>query len=56
MLRVAIVLLIIALLAGLFGFNLIAGVTWEAGKIFFFIFLVLAVLALLGGLARRPVV
>jgi uncharacterized membrane protein YtjA (UPF0391 family) len=54
MLRLALLFFIIALIAGLFGFNFISGMTWEAAKIFFFIFIVLAVLALLGGLARRP--
>jgi uncharacterized membrane protein YtjA (UPF0391 family) len=55
MLRLALLFFIIALLAGAFGFPLFAWATWEAGRIFFFIFLVLAILALLGGLARRPV-
>jgi uncharacterized membrane protein YtjA (UPF0391 family) len=54
MLRLAILFFIIALVAALFGFNLIGGMMWEAGKIFFFVFLVLAILALLGGVARRP--
>ena len=55
MLRLAILFFIIALIAGLFGFPIIEGATWEAAKIFFFVFLVLAILALLGGLARRPI-
>jgi uncharacterized membrane protein YtjA (UPF0391 family) len=54
MLRLAILFFIIALIAGLFGFNFIEGASWAAAKIFFFVFLVLAVLALLGGVARRP--
>jgi uncharacterized membrane protein YtjA (UPF0391 family) len=52
MLRLALLFLIIALLAGLFGFNLLAGLSWEFAKILFFVFLVLAVLALIGGMTR----
>ena len=54
MLRLAIVFLVVALLAGLFGFGLVAGVAYDAAKILFFIFLVLAVLSLLGGMFRSP--
>jgi uncharacterized membrane protein YtjA (UPF0391 family) len=49
MLRLALLFFIIALIAGFFGFPLTGAVMWEAGKIFFFVFIVLAVLALLGG-------
>jgi uncharacterized membrane protein YtjA (UPF0391 family) len=49
MLRLAIVFLVVALLAGLFGFIGIGSLAWEGAKIFFFIFLVLAVLSFLGG-------
>ena len=52
MLRLALAFLLIALIAGLLGFPLIAGLSYEAARIFFFIFLVLAVLFLLGGLFR----
>jgi uncharacterized membrane protein YtjA (UPF0391 family) len=41
--------LVIALIAGLFGFIGVGSLAWEGAKIFFFIFLVLAVLAFLGG-------
>jgi uncharacterized membrane protein YtjA (UPF0391 family) len=54
MLRLAILFFVIALIAALFGFPLIEGVAWEGGRIFFFVFIVLAILALLGGVARRP--
>jgi uncharacterized membrane protein YtjA (UPF0391 family) len=54
MLRFAIFFLIIALIAGVFGFGGIEHYSWEGAKIFFFIFLVLAVLSFLGGsLFRR---
>jgi uncharacterized membrane protein YtjA (UPF0391 family) len=54
MLRLAILLLVIALLASMFGFGLVAGMSYEAAKILFFVFIVLAVLAFLGGALRTP--
>lgn len=48
-----IVFLIIALIAGLFGFIGVGSVAWAGAKIFFFIFLVLAVLAFVGGFFFR---
>jgi len=45
--------LVIALIAGLFGFIGVGSVAWEGAKIFFFIFLVLAVLAFFGGFFFR---
>lgn len=47
MLRWSLVFLIVALLAGLFGFTPIAGASYEAAKILFFVFLVLFVVSLL---------
>jgi len=52
MLRLAILFLIIALLAGMLGFGLVANFSFDAARILFFIFLVLAVIALVGGIAR----
>src|SRR5207237_5512666 len=52
MLRLALVFLVIALIAGLFGFVGVASLSWEGAKILFFIFLVLAVLSALGGRRR----
>lgn len=49
MLRLALLFLVIALVAGLFCFGLIASVSWGAAKLLFFVFLVLATLAVLGG-------
>ncbi len=49
MLRYALVFLVVALIAGLFGFTEIAGVSYLAAKILFFVFLVLFVLMLLLG-------
>lgn len=49
MLRYSVIFFIIALVAGALGFGLVGGVAYGAVKIFFFVFLVLAVLSLLGG-------
>jgi uncharacterized membrane protein YtjA (UPF0391 family) len=54
MLRLAILFLVIAIIASLFGFGLVGGMAWEAAKILFFIFIVLAVLAFIGGALRTP--
>jgi len=56
MLRLAILFAIVAMIAGLFGFGIIQDMSFTVAKILFFIFLVLAVLAMLGGVFRRPVV
>jgi uncharacterized membrane protein YtjA (UPF0391 family) len=53
MLRLALVFLLIALLAALFGFTSIAWISSEAAQILFFVFLVLFILALIGNVARR---
>jgi uncharacterized membrane protein YtjA (UPF0391 family) len=49
MLRLAVMFLVIALLAALFGFGGVASYSWAGAKILFVIFFVLAVLSLLGG-------
>jgi len=49
MLRYAILFLVIALIAGLFGFGLVGGMAYGAAKIFFVIFLVLAVVSMVTG-------
>jgi uncharacterized membrane protein YtjA (UPF0391 family) len=57
MLRWSIVFLIVALLAGLFGFTEIAGPSYLIAKVLFFVFLVLFVISLLmGGRTTRDVV
>jgi uncharacterized membrane protein YtjA (UPF0391 family) len=43
--RLAIVLLVIGLIAAFFGFAGVANYSWEGAKIFFVIFLILAVLS-----------
>jgi uncharacterized membrane protein YtjA (UPF0391 family) len=52
MLRLAVVFLVVALIAALFGFGMVADLSFGAAKILFFVFLVLAVLAFLGGAFR----
>lgn len=56
MLRMAILFLIIALIAGALNFVGIEGLALDIARILFFVFLVLFVLSLLGGMFRRPVV
>jgi uncharacterized membrane protein YtjA (UPF0391 family) len=54
MLRSAILFLVIALIAAMFGFGLISGMAFVAAKIIFFVFIVLAVLSFLSGAMRTP--
>ena len=48
MLRLAAVFVVLALIAALFGFGSVFGISWEGARILFFIFAVLAVLSLVG--------
>ena len=52
MLRLALAFLVIALIAGLFSFGLIADMMFTAAQIVFFVFLALAFVALLGSALR----
>ncbi len=52
MLRMALLFLIVALVAAFLGFGLVAGVSIYIAKVLFFVFLVFAVIALIGGLTR----
>ena len=54
MLHYAIVFLVIALVAALFGFGGIAAGAVEIAKILFFVFIVMAVVAFVMSLGRRP--
>jgi uncharacterized membrane protein YtjA (UPF0391 family) len=53
MLRLAVVFLVIALVAALFGFGLVADYSWAGAKILFVVFLILAILSFLGNGFRR---
>jgi uncharacterized membrane protein YtjA (UPF0391 family) len=52
MLRLALLFLVIALVAALFGFGGVASISWDAARILFFIFLVLAILFAVGNFLR----
>lgn len=54
MLRIAVIFLVIALVAALFGFVGVAGLAWDGFKILALIFVVLSVLAFLGGSWKSP--
>ena len=53
MLGLALTFLLIALLAGLFGFGLVAGTSYAIAKVLFFVFLALFLVSLILGLIRR---
>lgn len=53
LLHYAIVFLVVALLAAAVGFGGVAGVAMDGARILFWVFIVLAVISLVGGLARR---
>ncbi len=53
MLRLAVALLVVAVIASLFGFGIIASAFGEVAKIVFFVFIVLAALSFLAGMFRR---
>ena len=55
MLRLALVFLILALIASLFSFGIIADLTFGVAKILFFVFLVLAVVAFIADTFRDRV-
>jgi uncharacterized membrane protein YtjA (UPF0391 family) len=52
MLRLALLFLVIALVAAFFGFGVVASLSFEAARLLFFVFLVLAVLFFLGNFLR----
>lgn len=54
MLRYSLVFLVVALLAGVFGFTEVAGGSWLIAKVLFFLFLVLFVLSLFFGRRGTP--
>jgi uncharacterized membrane protein YtjA (UPF0391 family) len=53
MLRLALLFFILALVAAFLGFPLMGATLWEGGRILFFVFVVLLVLALVGGVFYR---
>ena len=53
MLYWSLVFLVIAIIAGLFGFGLIAGTSYMIAKVLFFVFLVIFVISLIMGATGR---
>jgi uncharacterized membrane protein YtjA (UPF0391 family) len=54
MLGYALAFFIVAIIAGIFGFGVIAGAATGIAQILFFLFIVLFVVSLVAGLIRRP--
>jgi uncharacterized membrane protein YtjA (UPF0391 family) len=52
MLRLAVLFLVIALVSALFGFGVVASLSFEAARLLFFVFVVLAVLFFIGNFLR----
>jgi uncharacterized membrane protein YtjA (UPF0391 family) len=55
MLYWALMFLLVAIVAGLFGFGLVAGTSYTIAKVLFFVFIVLFVASLIFGGLNRPV-
>jgi uncharacterized membrane protein YtjA (UPF0391 family) len=55
MLYWALMFLIVAIVAGLFGFGVVAGTSYTIAKVLFVVFLILFIASLLFGGMRRPV-
>lgn len=53
LLHYAVVFLVVALIAAAVGFGGVAGVAMEGARILFWVFIVLFVISLVGGLVRR---
>lgn len=53
MLRLAVLFLVIALVAAVFGFGFVASEFMFGAKILFIVFLILAVISFLGNMTRR---
>jgi uncharacterized membrane protein YtjA (UPF0391 family) len=53
LLQYAIIFLVIALVAAAVGFGGVAGVAMDGARILFWVFIILFVISLIGGLVRR---
>ncbi len=53
MFRLAVLFLVVAMVAALAGFGGLASFSWEGARIFFFVFLTLAVLSIATGWRNR---
>ena len=54
-LKVILMFLALAVVAGLFGFAIVSDTAWVGAKVFFFIFIALALITFLRGALYRPV-
>jgi uncharacterized membrane protein YtjA (UPF0391 family) len=52
MLRLALVFLVVALIAAVFGFGMVASMSYDIAKLLFVVFLVLAVISFAAGALR----
>ncbi len=55
MLNMAITFLVIALIAAVLGFGVLAGTAMEIAKILFFVFIILFIVSMIGGRRTPPV-
>ena len=53
LLHYAVIFLIVALIAAAIGFGGVAGVAMEGARLLFWVFIILAVITLVGGIVRR---
>ncbi len=53
LLHYAVIFLVVALVAAAIGFGGVAGVAMEGARLLFWVFIILAVITLVGGVVRR---
>lgn len=53
LLHYAVIFLVVALVAAAIGFGGVAGVAMEGARLLFWVFIILAVITLVGGIMRR---
>jgi uncharacterized membrane protein YtjA (UPF0391 family) len=53
LLHYAVIFLVVALVAAAIGFGGVAGVAMEGARLLFWVFIILAVITLVGGIVRR---
>jgi uncharacterized membrane protein YtjA (UPF0391 family) len=53
LLQYAVIFLVVALVAAAIGFGGVAGVAMEGARLLFWVFIILAVITLVGGIVRR---
>jgi uncharacterized membrane protein YtjA (UPF0391 family) len=53
LLHYAVIFIVVALIAAAIGFGGVAGVAMEGARLLFWVFIILAVITLVGGIVRR---